>query len=155
MQAIETEDELISEFMASEKVASARVRWVHMPNTPTAKAVVPLVVPARPSFNASLYLGAHVQRQPEKFEFSIVLGLKRVAGLDVNPTGIHVNFATGKKEGVRTTHWHCWPADDVEPDLREMRFRGWLSAFCRRFRVKLDGTPDAPPHYGGEQLRLF
>jgi hypothetical protein len=141
--------------MASEKVAASAIRWVHGPNTPTAKAVVPLLVPARPSFIASLNLGAHVERVSEKYEISILLGGARVAALDVNPTGSHVNFATGKRESVRITHWHSWPAEDVEPDLRQMRFRDWLSAFCKRFKVTLEGRTDPPPHYGGEQLRLF
>lgn len=127
---------------------------MHSPNTDTAKAVVPLVVPTRPSFSASFHLGANVHRIPEKYEFSILLGGQRVAGLDVNPNGIHINFATGKRDGVRITHWHCWPSVDVEPDPRDQRFKPWLNAFCRRFKVTLNGS-DTPPHYGGEQMRLF
>ena len=143
------------EFLAAEKVASAKIRWVHMPHTPTAKASVPLLVPSRPSFNASLHLNTNVDRLPRKLEFSIILGATRVCGLDVNPTGIHVNFATGKRQSVRETHWHCWPDRDVVPDAREMQFRGWLTAFCRRFRITLDVPPDMPPHEGGYQMRLL
>ena len=122
--------------------------------TDTAKATVPIVVPSRPSFSAAFHLGANVHRIPEKYEFSIVLGAQRVAALDVNPNGIHINFATGKKESVTVTHWHCWPAADVEPDMRQLRFKAWLTAFCKRFRLTLNGF-DTPPHYGGEQMRLF
>lgn len=140
--------------MASEKVASSRISWAHALNTDTAKSVVPLLVPSRPSFSAALHLGAHVHRIPEKYEFSVLLGGLRVAALDINPAGGHLNFSYGRKESVRITHWHCWPAEDVEPDTREMRFRPWLNAFCKRFKVTLNGV-GTPPHYGGEQMRLF
>lgn len=122
--------------------------------TDTAKATVPLIVPSRPAFTASLSLGAHVHRTPEKYEFSILLGGNRVAALDINPTTSHINFATGKKVSVRVTHWHCWPSKDVEPDNRELSFKQWLNSFCKRFKVTLDGF-DPPPHYGGEQMRLL
>lgn len=140
--------------MAAEKVASSRIRWAHAPYTDTAKAQVPIMVPTRPSFSASLNFGAHVHILPEKYEFSIILSGIRVAALDVNPTTGHYNFFSGKKENVKVTHWHTWPENNVEQDDRTLRFRQWVTVFCKRHRVVLNGF-DTPPHLGGEQMRLL
>jgi hypothetical protein len=140
--------------MAAEKVAASRIRWTLELNRDTAKAKVPLIVPSRPSFSASLNLGANVHKTPPKYEFSILLGGDRVAGLDINPSGSHYNFVDGTRESVRITHWHTWPETNVETDKRTLTFTRWLRAFCERYKVQLNGF-DAPPHYGGEQGRLF
>ena len=79
-----------------------------------------------------------------------------MSGLDVNPGRSHTNFKTGKRETVWETHWQAWPnIDHVVPDPRSLTFRAWLKEFCNRNHIRFDGGYRGPPHYGGEQLRLF
>jgi hypothetical protein len=147
---------LTEEFMTCLKVISSEIRWNHAPSVDTAKCVVPVFVPSRPSFNSRLCLSAHVSRIPEKYSFTLLLGSQRVAALDVNPGRAHTNFSTAKRETVWETHWQTWPLlDHAEIDAREMSHRKWLEAFCKRFGIKLEGGYKKPPHYGGEQLRLL
>lgn len=149
-------DPLTAEFMAAPKVVPAEIRWVHAARTDTAKCIVPVLVPSRPSFNARLCLTAHVSRIPEKYGFALLLGSERVAALDVNPGRAHTNFKSAKRETVWETHWQEWPTmDHAEVDAREMSHRKWLDAFAQRFGIGILGGYRKPPHYGGEQLRLL
>ena len=140
----------------AEKVIQEGIRWQHAPHTDTAKCALPVYVPLRPSFSSRLALTAHVSRIPLKYGFTLLLGSMRVCGLDVNPGRSHTNFRTGKRETIWETHWQSWPEiDHVEADDRELTHRQWLREFCRKNRIAFTGGYRAPPHYGGEQLRLF
>lgn len=85
-------DDLAAEFMASDKLANARIRWLLALNTDTAKAQFIVTVPSRPAFSVKVHMAAHVHREPLKYSFSLLLGSHRVLGLDVNPGRSHVNF---------------------------------------------------------------
>ncbi len=148
--------DLIAEFLDAEKIVSADMKWFHPVNTDTAQCKLPVIVPVRPGFNAKLHLTTHVSRLPEKYGFSMLLGSIRIAGLDVNPGRGHTNFRTGVRETVVSTHWQTWPTmDHVEPDTRVMSHRRWLTSFLAKHRISFQGNYQMPPHYGGEQLRLF
>lgn len=62
------ETDLIEEFMQSDKVVSADIRWIHPASTDTAQCKLPVFVLSRPSFNAQLCLTVHVSRLPEKYD---------------------------------------------------------------------------------------
>jgi hypothetical protein len=147
---------LIDEFVAADKVASGTIQWVLLPNTDTAKAQLLVVVPAKPAFAAKLHLNAHVHREPFKYGFSLILANSyRVLGLDVNPASTHVNFTDLGRVLVSCTHWQPWPNEIAEPDDRNLPHRQWFREFCKRSRIDFTGTYRAPPHLGGQQLRLL
>lgn len=141
--------------MVAEKVIEGKIQWKHGLYTETAKAVLIVIVPERPSFSARLYLTAHVSRLPEKYGFSMLLGSERVAGLDVNPGRGHANFKLGKRETVWDTHWQMWPDKEAVVDNRTLLHSQWFRAFCQRCRIisRIEYKP--PPHFGGEQPSLF
>lgn len=142
--------------MSAEKVVPERIRWLVRAHEDTARCRLVVHVPSRPSYNATLHLLAHVSRIPLKFSFSLVLGSTRVAGLDVNPGGSPLNLVAGKKESVWETHWQTWPkTEHADVDARDLSHREWLREFAGRHRIKLEGGYRAPPHFGGEQLRLL
>jgi hypothetical protein len=147
---------LIGEFSAAEKVADGRIRWVLQPHTDTAKAQLLVVVPSNPIFAAKVHLTAHVHREPFKYGFSLVLASSyRVLGLDVNPGRSHVNFTDLGNASVQCTHWQLWSNSIVEPDDREQTHAQWFRDFCKRARIAFTGQYRAPPHLGGQQLRLL
>lgn len=147
---------LIKEFAAADKVADGTIQWVLEPHTDTAKAQLLVVVPARPTFAAKLHLTAHVHREPFKYGFSLILaGSYRILGLDVNPGRTHINFSDLGNAEVRVTHWQPWPNHTAEADDRQQPHRQWFREFCRRSKIKFTGSYRAPPHLGGQQLRLL
>ena len=146
---------MITEFLAAEKVAATRLKFPLVLDTNSAKAQTTVIVPSRPTITAAFVIVAHVETLPEKYAFSLLLGGERVAGLDVNPTAGHVNYGSGRKVNVAVTHWHKWPSRDVEPDLRNRRFRSWLDNFCKVNLIDLSPGCDTPPHYGGMQPRML
>lgn len=141
--------------MEAEKVVEVAIRWEVAPHNDTARCVVPVLVPSRPAFNSRLALTAHVSRIPVKYGFSMLLAGERVSGLDVNPGRAHTNFKTGRRETVWETHWQDWPSNEAQPDLRTMSHRQWFREFCERNKILCRGSYRAPPHFGGEQLRLL
>lgn len=150
------QEALIQQFIAADKAAGGRIRWVLEPHTDTAKASLLVVVPSAPLFSARFHMTAHVHREPFKYGFSLVLaGSYRVLGLDVNPARTHVNFTDLGKAAVQCTHWQPWPNQLVEPDDREQAHQQWFREFCRRARIQFTGSYRAPPHLGGQQLRLL
>lgn len=146
---------LIAEFIAADKVANGSIRWVLEPRTDTAKSQFLVVVPLRPILAARVHMTAHVHREPFKYGFSLILGSYRVLGLDVNPGRTHVNFTDLGNAPVDCTHWQPWPNAIVEPDDRERSHSQWFREFCKRSRITFTGSYRAPPHLGGQQLRLL
>jgi hypothetical protein len=150
------ETALIDEFIAADKEASGAIQWVLLPNTDTAKAQLLVVVPANPIFAAKLHLNAHVHRDPFKYGYSLILANSyRVLGLDVNPASTHLNFTDLGKVSVRRTHWQPWPNQIAEEDDRDLSHGQWFREFCKRSRITFTGSYRAPPHLGGQQLRLL
>ncbi len=142
--------------MAAEKAVQEGIRWHVLPHQDTAKCSAVVVVPSRPSFDSRLCMAAHVHRIPYKYSFSILLGSERVAGLDINPGRSHLNMRNGKRESVQETHWQTWPEmDHAEIDVRDMDHRAWMRQFFKEHKISFQGAYKGPPHYGGEQLRLF
>jgi hypothetical protein len=147
---------LIAEFIVADKAAGGRIQWVLEPNTDTAKAQILVVVPSRPTFAAKMHLTAHAHREPRKYGFSLILANSyRVLGLDVNPGRSHINFTDLGNAAVRCTHWQPWPNDIADPDDRDQLHQQWFREFCKRAKISFTGTYRAPPHLGGQQLRLL
>lgn len=148
-------DEIIAEFMAAEKTAGGRIRWVLAPRTDTAKAQLLVVVPSQPLYSVKLHMTANVHRVPLKYGFTLSFSRFRVFALDVNPASSHVNFTTLGKSSVKCTHWQRWPNDIAEPDDRQETHQQWFREFCKRARIKFTGQYRGPPHLGDQQLRLL
>lgn len=147
---------LIAEFIAADKAVGGRIQWVLEPDTDTAKAQLLVAVPSMPTLAAKLHLLAHVHREPFKYGFSLILAnTYRVLGLDVNPGRSHINFTDLGNAAVRVTHWQPWPSHIAEPDDRDQAHKEWFRDFCKRSRIKFTGSYRAPPHLGGQQLRLL
>jgi hypothetical protein len=146
---------LIKEFVAAEKAAAGAIRWVLEPHTETAKANLLVAVPSAPLFAAKLHLTANVRREPFKYGFALILAGHRILGLDVNPALAHVNFTDLGKAVVDCTHWQPWPNHLAEPDERELTHQQWFREFCKRSKIRFTGSYRAPPHLGGQQLRLL
>ena len=150
------EEALIAEFVAADKVAAGRIQWGLQPHTDTAKAQFLVVVPSKPTFVAKVHLTAHVHREPFKYGFSLILANSyRVLGLDVNPGRSHTNFTDLSNPLVQCTHWQPWPNHTAEPDDRDQTHLEWFRDFCKRARIEFTGLYRAPPHLGGQQLRLL
>jgi hypothetical protein len=146
----------IEEFAALEKLATASIQWVLEPKTDTAKAQFLVTVPTRPSLSAKVHMAAHVHREPFKYGFSLILGgSDRVVGLDVNPARSHVNLTDLGRASVQCTHWQRWPNGVVDPDDRQRTHSAWFKEFCKRAAIRFTGSYRAPPHLGGEQMRLL
>jgi hypothetical protein len=144
-------DELISAFMAADKVASTQLKWRSKGHPDYSECTIPVFCPAMPEINSRLILVAHRSRRPCKYGFSLLAADYRVLGLDVNPGASHFNVQT--LTSISGTHWQAWPTMEAVADDRDLPHRQWLLDFLSRAKIAYGGGYEPPP-FVEPQLKL-
>src|SRR5690606_33269838 len=109
---------VVFDILAQKKVIHESMDWVEKSHGAYVTCNMPVIVPAKPSFNLRLTLTAHLLRKPRKCSFTLLLAGERIFSLDVNPAAIHNNRdATGVVDG---THWTQWPCTKADADYRDL-----------------------------------
>ncbi|MGY4259724.1 hypothetical protein ACVI1L_006792 [Bradyrhizobium sp. USDA 4516] len=145
-----TFDELVSEFLTSEKVASHAPRWRSANQADYSQAYMRVHVPGSLRLRGRVIVTAHKLREPPKYGFSLVFRNERLLALDVNPARFHRNLLAPAKIGG--THWQRWPKMEAEADNRVRPFNHWLHEFLVTANVGCRFRVLSPPR--GIQLEL-
>ena len=144
-------DDLVAEFLARDKIALNRPRWVIKPHSDYASAALRIAVPDMRHMAGRVILTAHRVRKPPKFGFALIYRGERILALDVNPARFHRNLLV--PAAIGGTHWQQWPAIEAEPDATDQGYSLWLHAFFGRANVFCNFPVGLPPQ--GVQLRLL
>ena len=143
----------ITDYLAELKIYAGSYKWADKGHKDYTEVILPRTCRTMPEINGNLILTAHRTRIPQKFSFTLLVGSTRVAALDVNPGGYHLNRST--LQIIRETHWQWFPTmEEAIEDAREFRHSAWLAEFCVRARVELNG-PYQPPPLDEVQLDLL
>ena len=132
-------------YLAETKSYDGSYKWNSKGNKDYTEVILPLVCHTMPEINGELILTAHRTRIPQKFSFTLLVGSDRIAALDVNPGGFHINRKS--MELIRETHWQWYPSTgEAVVDNRERLHSEWMAEFCSRAKIELKRPYQPPPH---------
>jgi hypothetical protein len=144
-------NDLVSQFLAAEKLGRVRPGWRTVGHPEYAVAKLTVSAPNSRVLVGVVRLTAHKIRQPPKYSFALTFRGQRLLALDVNPARNHKNLFV--RESVGGTHWQRWPHMEAETNAREQAFAAWLRDFLRAGNVVTTFGVLSPPR--GMQLELF
>jgi hypothetical protein len=150
---LQRSDELIAEFLATEKSVVRRPRWRTGRHPDYGSLSLLVEVNGKRHLRGRVIVAAHRKMLPPKYCLSLLFRRERLLGLDVNPRRFHRNLLAGGS--VSVTHWQRWPAMEAEPDDRERPFAVWLHEFLVCARVMCNYRIAPPPRVPGQQLDLL